>query len=48
MNELAWLGIDQSRMSAVSTGESKPLIEHDTAWARAINRRVEFQVRTAK
>jgi outer membrane protein OmpA-like peptidoglycan-associated protein len=48
MNELASLGIDQSRMSAVSTGESKPLIEHDTAWARAINRRVEFQVRTAK
>ncbi|HET9917512.1 MAG TPA: OmpA family protein [Candidatus Binatia bacterium] len=48
MNELASLGIDPSRMSSASIGESKPLIEQDTAWARAINRRVEFQVRAAK
>jgi len=48
MNELASFGIDPSRMSAASVGESKPLIEHDTAWARAINRRVEFQVRAAR
>jgi len=48
MNELASLGIDPSRMSTTSIGESKPLIEQDTAWARAINRRVEFQVRPAK
>lgn len=48
MNELASLGIDASRMSALSIGESKPLIDQDNAWARAINRRVEFQVRTAK
>lgn len=47
-NELASLGIDTNRMSTVSIGESKPLIEQDTPWARAINRRVEFQVRTAK
>jgi len=48
MNELASFGIDPSRMSTASIGESKPLIEHDTAWARAINRRVEFQVQSAK
>ncbi len=48
MNELVSFGIDPSRMSAASIGESKPLIEHDTAWARAVNRRVEFQVRPAK
>jgi len=48
MNELASLGIDPSRMSSASVGESKPLIEQDTAWARAINRRVEFQVRAAR
>ena len=48
MTELASLGIDASRMSTASVGEAKPLIDQDTAWARAINRRVEFQVRTAK
>jgi len=48
MNELASFGIDPSRMSTASVGESRPLIEHDTAWARAINRRVEFQVRPAR
>jgi outer membrane protein OmpA-like peptidoglycan-associated protein len=48
MNELTSLGIDASRMSTASSGESKPLIGQDTGWARAVNRRVEFQVRTAK
>ena len=48
MNELTSLGIDASRMSTTSSGESKPLIGQDTGWARAVNRRVEFQVRTAK
>jgi outer membrane protein OmpA-like peptidoglycan-associated protein len=48
MNELASFGIDPSRMSTTSLGENKPLIEQDTAWARAVNRRVEFQVRAAK
>lgn len=48
MTELASLGIDASRMSTASIGETKPLIDQDTPWARAINRRVEFQVRTAK
>ncbi len=48
MTELASLGVDASRISTASVGESKPLIDQDTAWARAINRRVEFQVRTAK
>ena len=45
MKELAALGIDRSRMSAASLGERKPLINQETGWARAVNRRVEFQVR---
>ena len=47
MNELSAQGIDRSRMSAASLGESKPLIDQETQWARAVNRRVEFQVKGA-
>ena len=47
-NELVALGIDRSRISAASLGESKPLISTDTAWAYAVNRRVEFQVKAAR
>jgi outer membrane protein OmpA-like peptidoglycan-associated protein len=35
-------------MSAASVGESKPLIDQDAQWARAVNRRVEFQVQGAR
>jgi outer membrane protein OmpA-like peptidoglycan-associated protein len=45
MKELAALGIDRERMSPASLGESKPLINQETDWARAVNRRVEFQVK---
>ncbi|MEX0805706.1 MAG: OmpA family protein [Candidatus Binatia bacterium] len=45
MTELTSLGIEPSRISAASQGEQKPLINQPTAWARAINRRVEFQVK---
>lgn len=45
MNELAALGIDRNRMSAATLGESSPLLAMDTPWARAVNRRVEFQVK---
>jgi outer membrane protein OmpA-like peptidoglycan-associated protein len=45
MKELASLGVDPARMSAASLGETKPLIGQDTGWARAVNRRVEFQVK---
>ncbi len=48
MNELTSLGIDRGRMSTASMGESKPLIGDDVAWARAVNRRVEFQVKGAR
>ena len=48
MNELAALGIDTNRMSTASFGENKPLVDQDSGWARALNRRVEFQVRAAK
>ncbi len=43
--ELARLGIEAERMSVVSFGESKPLIDQKTGWARAVNRRVEFEVK---
>ncbi len=48
MNELSAQGIDSSRMSAASIGESKPMINQDAQWARAVNRRVEFQVQGAR
>ena len=46
MNELAQLGIEPARMSAASFGESKPIVEEKTDWARAVNRRVEFRITT--
>lgn len=48
MNELTAQGIDTGRMSAASFGESKPLVNQETQWARAVNRRVEFQVQGAR
>jgi outer membrane protein OmpA-like peptidoglycan-associated protein len=48
MQELARLGVDTNKISAVSMGESKPLVSEDTPWAHAVNRRVEFQVKAAQ
>jgi len=45
MKELAAQGVDPERMSAASLGEGKPLLGQETDWARAVNRRVEFQVK---
>lgn len=45
MKELAAQGVEPVRMSAASLGESKPLLGQGTDWARAVNRRVEFQVK---
>jgi outer membrane protein OmpA-like peptidoglycan-associated protein len=45
MRELAALGVDPARMTAATLGESKPLLNQETDWARAVNRRVEFQVK---
>jgi outer membrane protein OmpA-like peptidoglycan-associated protein len=45
MAELTAQGIDQSRISTISQGESKPMINQPVEWARAVNRRVEFQVK---
>jgi len=45
MKQLSILGIDPARMSITSRGESQPLINQDTNWARAVNRRVELHVR---
>jgi outer membrane protein OmpA-like peptidoglycan-associated protein len=43
-SELIRLGVDASRISTVSFGEDKPLIDMQTPWARAVNRRAEFVV----
>ena len=47
VKELTALGVDPGRLSSGSMGESKPLVNQDTTWARAVNRRVEFQVKAA-
>ncbi len=44
MKELAQLGVEPVRMSVASFGESKPVVDQQTDWARAVNRRVEFRV----
>lgn len=46
IKELTKMGVDPGRMSVASLGESKPIIEQKTDWARAVNRRVEFRIRT--
>jgi len=43
--ELRQIGIDPGRLSVASQGESNPVIDQQTDWARAVNRRVEFKVR---
>jgi outer membrane protein OmpA-like peptidoglycan-associated protein len=48
IKELVGQGVDPSRVSAISLGESKPLIDQDTQWARAVNRRVELQVKGSR
>lgn len=42
--ELVRLGITVDRMTTASYGESQPLLDMQTDWARAVNRRVEFEV----
>jgi outer membrane protein OmpA-like peptidoglycan-associated protein len=44
IKELVAQGIESNRMSATSVGETKPMIDQSNQWARAVNRRVEFQV----
>lgn len=41
--ELTQLGIEADRLSTATLGESKPLIEQQTDWARAVNRRVDLK-----
>jgi OOP family OmpA-OmpF porin len=48
IKELSRLGIDTSKMSTASLGESKPLVTQESPWAHALNRRVEFQVKAAR
>ena len=37
-------GIDESRMSAVGYGESKPVADNSSSKGRAFNRRVDFKL----
>jgi len=46
--ELAHLGINPASMSVESFGETKPLVDQRTDWARAVNRRVEIKVKGEK
>ncbi|MEE9200116.1 MAG: OmpA family protein [Candidatus Brocadiales bacterium] len=43
--ELVHLGINPANMSVESFGESRPVFDQRTHWARAINRRVEIKVK---
>ena len=42
--ELEDMGVGAEQVSVVSVGETKPLIEQDTDWARAVSRRVELRL----
>lgn len=44
VSELAELGIDPARLSAVTFGETRPIFSENTEWAYAVNRRVQFTV----
>ncbi|HEY7716886.1 MAG TPA: OmpA family protein [Candidatus Binatia bacterium] len=48
IQELLAHGIDASRISTASLGEEAPLIQQENQWARAVNRRVEVQVKGAR
>ena len=48
MKELADLGLDASHFTVASFGESRPLVDQQTDWARAVNRRVEFRITSNK
>ena len=39
-------GIDAGRLTAVGYGETRPMVENDTSFGRAQNRRIEFIVQT--
>ena len=45
IKELASQGVEAGRLSPISYGESKPLYTEETDWARAANRRVQFNVK---
>jgi outer membrane protein OmpA-like peptidoglycan-associated protein len=44
VKELSELGIDPARMSPISYGKDKLLYTQDEEWAKALNRRVHFEV----
>jgi outer membrane protein OmpA-like peptidoglycan-associated protein len=44
IKELTELGIDPKRMSPISYGEARPVFTETDAWARAVNRRVQFSI----
>jgi outer membrane protein OmpA-like peptidoglycan-associated protein len=48
IKELSSHGIEPRRIAGASGGENAPAIDQETQWARAVNRRVEFQVKGAR
>jgi outer membrane protein OmpA-like peptidoglycan-associated protein len=48
IKELSSHGIEPTRVVAASSGENAPAIDQETQWARAVNRRVEFQIKGAR
>jgi len=46
--ELGSLGVSSANMSVESFGKSKPLIDQRNDWARAVNRRVEINIKESK
>jgi outer membrane protein OmpA-like peptidoglycan-associated protein len=46
--QLLSLGVPESRLSTVTFGKSKPALEDQTNWARAVNRRVEIHADVAE
>lgn len=47
VKELVELGVDAKRLSPLSRGESAPVFTEEEDWARAVNRRVRFEVKPA-
>jgi len=46
IKELVELGVDPKRLAPVSRGESAPVFTEEEDWARAVNRRVRFEIKS--
>ena len=48
VKELVELGVDPKRLVSASRGESAPVFTEEEDWARAVNRRVRFEIKPAE